>query len=160
MLLTKISFTLLFLFFFHFSLLFYTQLVLLSHGTGKGTVVLPLLPAGLCSNTARGGEESRVLLGRRIYYNVKTHVVTCMKPKNAKQGNLFPIFSTDLLCGLQGAKSLLPEPLRSVEKTKSGEQSTQMDGITLSSFGSWAFLVGRGPSSSSRLVAMLVSHGP
>lgn len=35
-----------------------------------------------------------------------------------------------------------------------------MDGITISSFGFWAFLVGRGPGSFSRLAAMLVSHGP
>lgn len=79
-----------------------------------------------------------------------------MKPKITKQGNLLPIFSTDLLCGLQGAKSLLPEPLRRAGNTK----STQMDGITLSSFGFWAFLVGRGPGSFSRLAAMSVSHGP
>lgn len=61
---------------------------------------------------------------------------------------------------LQGADSLLPEPLRSVEKTKSWEERTQMDEITSSNSGSWAFLVGRGPGSFSRLVAMLASHGP
>lgn len=75
-----------------------------------------------------------------------------MKPKNAKQGNIFPKFSMDLRGSCQSSSGVQGRP-------RAGSEA-QMDGITGCSLGFWAFLMGRGPGSVSRLVAMLVSHSP